>query len=147
MRRVLLAGLLLVATLRVAPALTPTPVYEIHFDGWHARLDAASLAVIAQIAADPPQGRWYVVEGFTDGSVPPPHDRAMGLARARAAAAELIRLGVPAPLVHVRGYGAASPSAPARGPVGMVDPAANRVAIWVCYADATICQDVRRDAS
>ncbi len=146
MRRALLALVILAAGLRAAAALTPTPVYQIHFDGWHARLDAAALAVLAQIAADPPAGRWYVVEGFTDASVPPPHDRAMGLARARAAGAELIRLGVPARLVHMRGYGATDPFSPPRGPAGMVDPAANRVAVWVCYADATICRDVRRSA-
>ena len=60
--------------------------------------------------------------------------------------AELIRLGVPARLVHMRGYGATDPFSPPRGPAGMVDPAANRVAVWVCYADATICRDVRRSA-
>jgi hypothetical protein len=139
-RRLLLLGLALLAL----PALTPTPVRSVFFDGWHARLDAAALAVLAEIAADPPRGRWYVVEGFTDASVPPPQDRAMGEARAQAVAAELRRLGLPAALIHVRGYGAAGPDGAPHHPPGLVVPAANRVAIWTCYANAPVCRGVTR---
>ena len=63
MRRALLALVILAAGLRAAAALTPTPVYQIHFDGWHARLDAAALTVLgprkAQLALS--EGRYHQV--------------------------------------------------------------------------------------
>ncbi|MES2712556.1 MAG: OmpA family protein [Pseudomonadota bacterium] len=123
--------------------MTPTPVQEVHFDGWHARLDAAARATIARIAADPPNGRWYVAAGYTDASHSVAEGRDLAQSRARAVAAELVRLGVAPALMHVRG----DDGAPVSDPPGAVgDRRSNRVAIWICYADAPVCADVWRRA-
>lgn len=124
--------------------MTPTPVEQVYFDGWHARLDAAARATLARIAADPPNGRWYVAAGYTDALRPAQEGRDLAQSRARAVAAELVRLGVPPVLVHVRGDDGAPVNDPPLGPPGVVERRANRVAIWICYADAPVCGDVWR---
>jgi hypothetical protein len=145
-RRLSLAVLLVLGLLRGADALTPTPVQSVYFDGWHAKLDDAARATLAEIAADPPNGRWYVVAGYTDASHPAPEGRDLAQSRARAAAAELVRLGVPPVLVHVRGDDGPPVNDQPVGAPGVVDRRANRVAIWICYATAPVCADVWRRA-
>jgi len=141
-RRLALATLVGMGMSQGLAALTPTPVQTVYFDGWHARLDAAARATLAQIAADPPNGRWYVAAGYADALHPAPEARDLAQSRARAVAAELVRLGVPPTLVHVRG----DDGAPVNDPPGPVGRASNRVAIWICYADAPVCADVWRRA-
>lgn len=142
MRRLGFAVLLALGLVRGADALEPTPVQQVYFDGWHARLDAAARATLAAIAADPPLGRWYVAAGYADASRTAPEGRDLAQSRARAAAAELVRLGVPSALVHVRG----DDGPPVNDPPGAVGRAANRVAIWICFPDAPVCGDVWRRA-
>ncbi|MBR0654055.1 OmpA family protein [Plastoroseomonas arctica] len=142
MKRLGLAALLVLGLAQGADALTPTPVRQVYFDGWHARLDAAARATLATIAADPPNGRWYVAAGYADASRPAPEGRDLAQSRARAVAAELVRLGVAPALVHVRG----DDGPPVNDPPGAVGRAGNRVAIWICYADAPVCADVWRRA-
>ncbi len=90
-----------------APAPQPARSYLVFFDGNQAGLSDRARQII-RAAADASTHVQYTqirVNGYTDTSGSARYNQALSVRRARAVAAELVRLGVPRGAIAIRGFG------------------------------------------
>ena len=122
-----------------APAATPiaaaTPpvqaarTYLVFFDWDRSDLTERTRQIIAEAAsaASHVQATRIEVNGYTDRSGTPVYNQALSLRRARSVQAELVRDGVPAAGIAIRGYGETNPLVPTAD--GVREPQNRRVEI------------------
>jgi len=108
------AGAATPATPAAAPAPAPERTYLVFFDWDSAALSARARAIVRTAAENAARVQLtrIVVNGYTDTSGSPASNKALSQRRARAVAAELVRDGVAATTITIKGFGETHPLVP-----------------------------------
>ncbi len=112
-----------------APAPAPARTYLVFFDWDRADLTARARQIIADAARNSTRVQYTRIEvnGYTDTSGTPQYNQGLSVRRAQSVKAELIRDGVPANVIDIRGFGETHLLVPT-GP-GVREPQNRRVEI------------------
>ena len=116
-----------------APVATPAPApartYLVFFDWDKSVLTEKAKAIIADAAMASTQTQTTQIEvnGYTDLSGTAAYNQGLSVRRAKAVAAELVRLGVPRTEIEIMGYGESNPLVPTAP--GVREPQNRRVEI------------------
>ena len=111
------------------PPVTPARTYLVFFDWDRADLTQRARQIIAEAAqaSTRVQTTRIEVNGYTDLSGTAAYNQGLSLRRARSVEAELVRDGVPAQEVAIRGFGESNPLVPTAQ--GVREPQNRRVEI------------------
>jgi outer membrane autotransporter protein len=114
-----------------APALAAARSYLVFFDWDQATLTDRARQIISEAAANSAQVQYTRIEvnGHTDTSGSPRYNQGLSVRRAQAVAGELVRDGVPASAIAIRGFGQTNLLVPTSS--GVREPQNRRVEIIV----------------